>query len=97
MIENCEFLLGQGRSIVIGLPQYLPVADNYTVSISPQSIRFIAGREKVAEIPYKSSEVFNRLSFAHEVGLVESRDGEHYPDYITNVAYIEVRKGETVQ
>ena len=96
-MDSCQFMMGQGRSILIGLPEYLPVADTYTVSVSPHSVRFIADRKKIAEIPFDNDEVFERLSFAHEVGLVESKNGIDYPDYITNVAYIEVLKGDRVQ
>ncbi len=91
MIETCEFWMGAGKSIVIALPTFLPVSDTYTVSISPSSIRFIAGRDKVVELPFRNKEAFDRLSFSHEVGIVESSDGNEYPDYITNIAYIEVR------
>jgi hypothetical protein len=87
--------MGEGRSIVIALPQYLPVSDTYTVSVSKNDMRIIAGREKVAEMPLRNREAFDRLSFAHEVGIVESKDGISYPGYITNMAYIEVRN--TVQ
>lgn len=84
--------MGQGKSIVIVIPAALPAADNFTVSICEKSIRFRAGREDIAEIPYTNKEVYNRLSFAHEVGLVEFPQDHPFPDCITNVAYIEVRK-----
>lgn len=91
MFETCEFWMGSGRSIVIALPSFLPISETYTVSVSPRSIRFIAGREKVAELPFRNKEAFERLRFNHEVGIIESKNGQDYPDYITNVAYIEVR------
>ena len=96
MFERCEFLVEkEGRDILIAIPSVLPISETYTVSVSPKTIRFIAGHKKVTEFPYHSKEVFHRLSFKREVGLIESRDGgENYPEYLTNVAYIEVRKEE---
>lgn len=84
--------MGQGKSIVIVLPVELPHAENFTVSVCQKSIRFRAGFNQIAEIPYSNREVFERLSFAHEVGMVEYPKDQPFPNCITNVAYIEVRK-----
>lgn len=84
--------MGQGKSIVIVIPAELPPAETFTVSICKDNIRFRAGRDEIADIPYKNREVYDRLSFAHEVGLVEFPKDQPFPDCITNVAYIEVRK-----
>ena len=87
--------MGQGKSIVIVLPVELPAAETYTVSICEKKIKFRAGHDQIAEVDYKNREVYDRLSFAHEVGVVEYPKDQPFPDCITSVAYIEVRK--TVQ
>lgn len=91
MFERCDFLLGQGYSIVIVIPANLPKAETYTVSISDRDIRFKAGYESIAEMPYQGSEIFRRIANNTQVGLVEYT-GEPLPANITNVAYVEVRR-----
>lgn len=93
MFERCDFLLGNGYSIVIVVPANLPAADTYTVSISDKDIRFRAGYENIAEMPYQGSEIFKRIANNTQVGLVEYTGGEEeFPTRITHVAYVEVRR-----
>lgn len=91
MFDRCDFLLGAGYSIVIIISGSLPVAETYTVSVSDRDIRFRAGYEKIAEMPYQGGEVFERLANNTQVGLVEY-DGSGFPQDITHVAYVEVRR-----
>lgn len=91
MFERCDFLLGAGYTIVIIISGSLPAADTYTVSISDRDIRFKAGYEKIAEMPYQGGEIFERIANNTQVGLVEY-DGTQFPEKITHVAYVEVRR-----
>ena len=91
MFERCDFLLGKGHNIVIVIPADLPQADTYTVSISSNDIKFKAGYEDIAVIPYNGSEVFERIANNTQVGLLAAAD-EMYPPHITHVAYVEVRR-----
>lgn len=85
--------MGQGDSMVIVLPGHLPMAENYTVSATPEKISLRAGWDEVAVIPYSNEEVFARLLRATQIGLVEfSPPGEPFPNCITNVAYVETRR-----
>lgn len=78
---------------MIVVPDFLPEGKNYTVSVSDKDVRFRAGHEKIAEIPVTHPEVLKRLLSSTEVGIVEYPKGEPWPDCITAMAYIEVRKG----
>ncbi len=92
MFERCHFLLGEGNSIVIVVPENLPRGEPLTVSVSPEDIQFRSGFEEIADITCDNEEVFRRLARFPQVGLVEY-DGEgDFPTYITNTAYVEVRR-----
>ncbi len=92
--ERCDFLLGNGYSIVIIVPAHLPEAETYTVSVSDRDIKFRAGYENIAEMPYQGGEIFRRIANNTQVGLVEYTPGagEEFPKHITYVAYVEVRR-----
>lgn len=92
MFERCDFLLGNGHTIVIIIPASLPEAETYTVSVSDKDIRFKAGYEDIATMPYQGGEIFQRIANNTQVGLVEYRNGEKFPTNITHVAYVEVRR-----
>lgn len=89
--QRCDFLLGQGYSVLIVVPAHLPDADTYTVSVSDRDIRFRAGQKDIAEVPYDDAEVFERIANNIQVGLVEYA-GQDFPTHITHVAYVEVRR-----
>jgi len=92
MFERCDFLLGSGNSIVIVIGTKLPRAETYTVSVSDRDINFKADYERIAQVDYPGGEVFQRIANSTQVGLVEY-DGEGvFPAYITQVAYVEVRR-----
>ncbi|MCB9990755.1 MAG: hypothetical protein H6867_05180 [Rhodospirillales bacterium] len=91
MFERCDFLLGADYSVVIVIAGSLPDAETYTVSVSDQDIRFKAGYESIAEMPYQGGEIFQRIANNTQVGLVEY-DGSEFPATITHVAYVEVRR-----
>lgn len=91
MFNRCDFLLGQGHSVVIVVPGNLPQAETYTVSVCDKNIRFRAGYDSIAELDYPGGEIFDRISNNTQVGLVEF-NGEELPPHITKVAYVEVRR-----
>jgi hypothetical protein len=78
--------------VTIVVPVKLPQADNYTVSISPDDVKFRAGHQNIAQFPFRCAEVFRRLSGASQIGLVEYPTGQPFPDCITALAYVELRK-----
>lgn len=90
--DKCDFLLGQGHSVVIVIPTHLPAADTYTVSVSSKDIKFRAGHEDIASFTYPGGEVYQRIANNIEIGLVEYPPGGEFPNVITNVAYVEVRR-----
>lgn len=93
MFTECGFLLGEGNSIVIVIPDHLPQAESYTVAVTANDIKFRAGYDDIAVMPYPGGELFARLAKSVQVGLVEYRPGqEKMPKEITNLAYIEVRR-----
>lgn len=92
MFERCDFLLGNGYSIVIIIPAALPEAETYTVSVSDSDIKFKAGYENVAHMPYQGGEIFQRIANNTQVGLVEYTPGQEFPRHITHIAYVEVRR-----
>ena len=50
-------MLGHDNSVVIVIPQHLPKAETYTVSVSSKDIRFRADYDCIAEILYGGGEV----------------------------------------
>ena len=92
MFNRCDFLLGEGYSVVIIIPAHLPKAETYTVSVSSRDIRFKAGYDDIAMLAYQGGEVFERIVHNTQVGLVEHIPGQDFPNCITNVAYVEVRR-----
>lgn len=90
--DRCDFLLGQGHSVVIVVPGHLPRAETYTVSVSDSDIKFKAGHDCVAEMSYQGGEVYNRIANNVQVGLVAYEEGQPFPDHITHMAYVEVRR-----
>lgn len=91
MFERCDFLMGDGHSVIIVIPATLPEAETYTVSVNNEVIRFKAGYDDIAEMAYPGGEIFERIANNTQIGLVEHA-GEHLPAHITNVAYVEVRR-----
>jgi len=91
LFKRCDFLLGDGHSIIIVIPGDLPDAETYTVSVSHHDIKFMAGYEKIAELPYQGGEIFERIAHNTQVGLLTKEDGK-FPSHITHVAYVEVRR-----
>lgn len=92
MFNRCYFLLGQNDSVVIVVPERLPEAETYTVSVSDRDICFKAGHEKVTEFSYTGGEAYRRISDLTQIGLVEQPRPGYTPDHITKVAYVEVRR-----
>jgi len=93
VFNKCEFLLGDDNTVLIVIPVHLPKAETYTVSFSDRDIRFKAGYDDVAVMPYQSHEVFRRIIHNTQVGLVEYTPGiDEFPTVITNVAYVEIRR-----
>ena len=98
MFDRCDFLLGQDSSVVIVVPVHLPRAETYTVSVSDRDIKFRAGYDFVAEIPYKGgAEIYQRIMQNTQIGLVEYPPGSDFPQRITHLAYVEVRRVAHVQ
>ncbi len=91
VFERCDFLLGEGDSIIIVIPGHLPHAETYTVSVSDKDIKFKAGYDKIAHLDYPGGEIFERIANNTQIGLVEYT-GDELPAHITNVAYVEVRR-----
>lgn len=79
---------------MIVIPAMLPFAETYTVSVTSRDIKFRAGQDEIAAMDYPGGEIFERLAHQTQVGLVEHfpTDADHLPAYITNLAYIEVRR-----
>ena len=92
MFQRCDFMLGRDNSVVIVIPEHLPKAETYTVSVSSKDIRFRADYDCIAEIVYQGGEVFKRIAGAMQVGLVEYPGPGEFPNAITNLAYVEVRR-----
>ncbi len=92
VFTECDFLLGRDHGVTIVVPVKLPQADSYTVSISPDDVKFRAGHEHIAHFPFRCAEVFRRLSEASQVGVVEYPAGQPFPDCLTALAYVELRK-----
>ena len=89
----CDFVLGEGQSIVIVVPAHLPQDKSCTVSVSDKDVKFRAGFENIGEVAVTHPEVLKRLSSQTEIGIVEYPKGEPWPDCITAMAYVELRKG----
>ncbi len=85
-------MMGRDDSIVIVIPANLPKAETYTVSVSDRDIKFRADYSCIAEMLYQGGEVFRRIASAIQVGLVEYTGAGDFPNHITNVAYVEVRR-----
>lgn len=90
--HRCDFLIGRDNSVVIIIPANLPKAETYTVSVSDRDIRFKADYHSIAEMGYQGGEVFQRIANNTQVGLVEYIGPGEFPNYITNIAYVEVRR-----
>lgn len=80
--------------MVIVVNGHLPKnAPHYTVAATPNNIKFKAGWDEVASIPYANEEVFRRLTRATEIGVVEYEPPkEAFPNAITNVAYVQTMR-----
>jgi hypothetical protein len=92
MFERCDFLLGEGNSVVIVIPAHLPDADTYTVAVTANVMKFMADYDDIAEMAYPGGEIFERIANHTQIGLVEySPNHEGFPNDITNVAYVEIR------
>ena len=92
MFDSCDFLLGKDQTIIIVIPAHLPKAETYTVSVTDSQIRFKADYENIAEVTYQGGEVFKRIIGHTQIGLVEYPPNGPFPDCITQVAYVEVRR-----
>lgn len=84
--------MGEGNAIVIVVPGDLPAAETYTVSVSDHDVRFRAGYEEIGRVAVTHPEIYQRLSRHPEVGIVEYPKGQPWPDCITAVAYVELRR-----
>ena len=93
VFNRCDFLTGGGSSVVMIIPALLPEAETYTVSISSDDIRFRAGDDEIAVLPYNNHDIFQRIANHTQIGVLENPPGSELPSYITNVAYVEVRAG----
>ncbi|HTK84165.1 MAG TPA: hypothetical protein VL625_03680 [Patescibacteria group bacterium] len=92
MFDSCDFLLGKDQTIIIVIPEKLPRAETYTVSVTDKNIVFKAGQNNVGEVPYQGEEVYKRIAGNIQIGLVEYPPYSRFPDHITQVAYVEVRR-----
>ena len=89
--NRCDFLLGDKHNVLIVIPEHLPDADTYTVSVTKDHIKFKAGYEEIAEMDYAGGDIFEYFLHSTQVGIIEYADGEDFPQNISNVAYVEVR------
>ncbi len=92
VFNRCDFLLGEGSSVVIVVPANLPYAETYTVAVTQDQIRFKAGQDAVAEMEYPGGEIYDRIAGSTQIGLLEYPPEGEFPPFITNVAYVEVRR-----
>ena len=92
MFERCDFLLGEGNSVVIVIPASLPEAETYTVSITNNIMKFMADYTDIAEMDYPGGDIFERIANHTQIGLVEyPPNNGQFRNEITNIAYVEVR------
>ena len=92
VFNRCDFLLGEGQSVVIVVPAHLPYAETYTVAVTQDQIKFKAGYDDIAEMAYPGGEIYDRIVGHTQIGLVEYPPEGEFPPFITNVAYVEVRR-----
>lgn len=90
-IDRCDFLLGDKYQVVVVIPEHLPEADTYTVSVTKDHIKFKAGYDEIAAMDYNGTDIFEYFLHSTQVGIVEFLPGEDFPENISNVAYVEVR------
>ncbi len=92
MFNNCDFVLGGGNSVIIVIPERLPYAETYTVSVSNKDIKFKADYEDIVQLDYQGGEVYERIAKSTQIALVEYDGHGDFPSQITHVAYVEVRR-----
>jgi hypothetical protein len=92
MFDRCDFLIGAGNSVVIVVPEPLPDASTYTVSVSSDQIKFKADDDDFAEVAFTNKDIFENIMHNTQVGLIEYDRKGTLPSYITNIAYVELRR-----
>lgn len=92
MFSRCDFIVGKNKAVLIFVPERLPVADVYSVTVDENKIAFLADYEELVELPHPGGEVYESIANNTQVGIVEYTPGEDIPPYITNMAYVEVRR-----
>lgn len=92
MFSRCDFLLGANQSVVIVVPANLPYAETYTVTVTHDRIKFMADYQDITEMAYPGGEIYDRIAHNTQIGLIEYPPEGEFPPFITNVAYVEVRR-----
>ena len=91
MFYKCDFILGDNNSIVIALPDHIPKGVPITLEVHRNTIVFMAGEEKVGDIPCGRRDILQRIVSKAKIGLIEFlSDAQRFPVYISAVATVEV-------
>ncbi|HRK98616.1 MAG: hypothetical protein KDJ26_00290 [Alphaproteobacteria bacterium] len=91
MFTKCDFILGENDSIIVIVPMAMPKDQPLVLEVHNESIVFMSGENRVADIPCARTDVLQRLISKTKVGLVEFLSGAYrFPAYISVVADIEV-------
>ncbi len=90
--DHCYFITGTNEAIIIVVPEKMPEADVFMVSVTPTEVQFLADYEAFARVPYGDDEIFRRLSYHNQIGMIEYEEEKKgpMPEYITHVAYVQV-------
>lgn len=92
MFEKCDFILGDGGSIVIVVPTQLPKDLPLTLEVHKRGIVFLSGEVEVGSVPCERPDILQRLINIAKVGLIEFLNGiPRFPAYITSVAAVSVK------
>tara|TARA_B100002019_G_scaffold267377_1_gene258417 strand:- start:139 stop:429 length:291 start_codon:yes stop_codon:yes gene_type:complete len=92
MFEHCYFITGTNDAVIIVVPKKMPDGDVFTVSVTPEEVTFAADYETFARVPYGDDDIFKRLSYHNQIGVIEYEEEKKgpMPEYITHVAYVQV-------
>ena len=91
MFNDCEFILGKDKSLVVIVPQAVPKGESITIRVVDNVVSFYkSGDELIGSVACVCAKTLRCLAKKKRVGIIEAINGRpSFPIYIAATAIVE--------
>lgn len=91
MFNDCEFILGKDKSLVVIVPQAVPKGEAITIRVIDDTVSFYkSADELIGRVVCACAKTLRCLANKKRVGIIEAIGGRpSFPIYISATAHVE--------